>query len=293
MFLAMVGIFFKRLASVSITLFFTVLGGIRWTLDLIGWATAPDDVETAMTRLDQFFVWLLSVPGWLILVCILISSMWLMRVSWPRQSISSFTEAPIILENPKGKITAAAKDEDIVIEQQARDDLEMFVTNNLLETCYSLIHLQSELVHRAEANKLISEMAIHGLLRRWDLRDFDDGLHALSGFGDSPPTIPTAEELVGGVDRIEKGYPVLCKQGQELAVAIGAEFGKDARLDSMYEEWRNSHNATVEAYEKIKRDPRMRRDEILQKLHRPVRQTRFGSRIPLPQADEKFAIYTP
>jgi hypothetical protein len=122
------------------------------------------------------------------------------------------------------------------------------------------------------------------------LRDFDKGYELLSGFGDSPPRIPSAEEMVGGVDQIEKGYPVLCKQGQDVSDTASIKFGADTDIDRVYEKWRTSHNSTVEAFEKIKGDPRMRRDEILRKLHRPVRQTRFGSRIQPPLTGEPLLI---
>lgn len=77
------GTFFRRLASIIVAVGFGVFGGIRLALDLIGWSTAPDDVGVAMTRLDQLLGWLLAVPGWIVLLCVLISAMWLMWVSWP------------------------------------------------------------------------------------------------------------------------------------------------------------------------------------------------------------------
>jgi hypothetical protein len=53
-------------------------------LDLIGYSTAPEDMEVAQDRLDQFVGWLLSVPWWVVLGFALVSTLWLMWVSWPR-----------------------------------------------------------------------------------------------------------------------------------------------------------------------------------------------------------------
>lgn len=283
--LSYMGILLRRLASILFAASGWLIAGIRTTLDLIGWSTAPDDVGVAMSRLDEFFSWLLSIPWWGPWGFALITTLWLMWVSWPRIQLAGSFDAVPIMTTPEPLVP------EVTIEQQARDDLEIFVTNHLLRTCDALVHLQSELIRRAGLAEPIYTIATDGLLGRWDLRDFDSGLHALSGFGDSPPSVPNAEELVGGVDQIEKGYPILCKQGQDIAVAVGATFGQDARLDAVYEEWRKSHNATVDAYENIKGDPRMKRDEILRKLHRPVRQTRFGSYIPQPKANDSLPIY--
>lgn len=59
------------------------------TLDLIGYSTIPDDAKVALGRLDDFFLWLLSVPWWGVFGFALIASMWLMWVSWPRRATPS------------------------------------------------------------------------------------------------------------------------------------------------------------------------------------------------------------
>ena len=58
-------------------------------LDLIGYATIPDDVTVARTRLDQVFELFLSIPWWALLGFALVSTMWLMWVSWPKQRTHS------------------------------------------------------------------------------------------------------------------------------------------------------------------------------------------------------------
>ncbi len=42
-----------------------IYSGARFALDLVGWSTAPDDIGVAMSRADQLFAWLMSIPVWL------------------------------------------------------------------------------------------------------------------------------------------------------------------------------------------------------------------------------------
>jgi hypothetical protein len=80
----MVRIFIQRAATYLFMVAGWVLAGIRTTLDLVGWSTAPDDVPVAMSRADQFFLWMLSIPWWVPWGFALISTMWLMWASWHR-----------------------------------------------------------------------------------------------------------------------------------------------------------------------------------------------------------------
>jgi|GEM_PF-5865821 len=71
-----------RIISWAATACFWVLVGVRTMLDLIGYSTIPDDAKIALGRLDDFFLWLLSVPWWGVFGFALVASMWLMWVSW-------------------------------------------------------------------------------------------------------------------------------------------------------------------------------------------------------------------
>lgn len=79
------GILFKRIISFAFALGGWSLAAIRTALDVIGWSTAPDDFDGAMTKADQIFMWLLALPWFVPWGFALISTMWLMWVSWPRQ----------------------------------------------------------------------------------------------------------------------------------------------------------------------------------------------------------------
>lgn len=79
----------KRLASIFLAVGGWLVAGVRTTLDLVGWSTAPEDMGVAMTRLDHFLLWLLSLPWWVPWGFALVSTLWLTWVSWPRQSLAT------------------------------------------------------------------------------------------------------------------------------------------------------------------------------------------------------------
>ena len=79
-----------KLALGRIVSIFMVAGGwlvvgIRIVLDLIGYSTAPEDIEIAQTRLDQLLGGILSLPWWVPWGFALISTVLLIWASWPRQ----------------------------------------------------------------------------------------------------------------------------------------------------------------------------------------------------------------
>lgn len=78
------GIILKRGASALLLACGWLVAGMRAALDVIGWSTAPDDVAVTMSRIDQAFLWLLSIPWWIPWGFALISTMWMIWVSWPR-----------------------------------------------------------------------------------------------------------------------------------------------------------------------------------------------------------------
>lgn len=56
------GLFVSRILSFALSALGWVLAGVRWVLDLIGYSTAPDDATVAKGLLEQFLVWLMSLP---------------------------------------------------------------------------------------------------------------------------------------------------------------------------------------------------------------------------------------
>lgn len=95
-----------------------LLVGVRSVLDLIGYSTIPDDAKVAATRLDQFFLWLLGVPWWVVFGFALTSTMWLTWVSWPRPYAlpSSAALAPLGDGNPQGNQPTFSKNNSAIEE---------------------------------------------------------------------------------------------------------------------------------------------------------------------------------
>lgn len=57
-------------------------------LDVVGYSTAPEDVEVAQTRLDQLIGWLLTLPWSATFGVALASTLWLIWLSWPQEKRS-------------------------------------------------------------------------------------------------------------------------------------------------------------------------------------------------------------
>lgn len=78
------GIVFKRILSFVVPAILFLLAGVRLALDVIGWSTAPDDVEVARDRTMQILTWIASLPSWLPIAAASGLTAWLMYTSWPR-----------------------------------------------------------------------------------------------------------------------------------------------------------------------------------------------------------------
>lgn len=81
--------FFQRLASICFVAGGWALAILRTVLDGIGYSTTPDDVDVAVSRLDDFLTWLLDLPWWLPWSFATIATVVLMWVSWPRTSFNA------------------------------------------------------------------------------------------------------------------------------------------------------------------------------------------------------------
>ena len=74
-----------RIFSALLTAGGWLIAGVRLVLDLIGYATIPEDSQVAAGLLQSFFLWLLSVPWWAPWGFALITTGLLIWVSWPRR----------------------------------------------------------------------------------------------------------------------------------------------------------------------------------------------------------------
>lgn len=129
-----------RVVSILITGGGWALAGVRTVLDLIGYSTSPEDVGVAVTRLDQFLGWILSLPWWVPWGFAIISTAWLMWVSWPRGQATVEAVKQVELgppaspahetgvseartEEPKERQWAKTSDYDLPFKLRAIDEL--------------------------------------------------------------------------------------------------------------------------------------------------------------------------
>jgi hypothetical protein len=73
-----------RFASFLITAGSWVVLAFKLVLDIIGYSTVPEDAAVAQTRMEQFLGWLLTVPWWAVIGVVVVFTISLMWLSWPR-----------------------------------------------------------------------------------------------------------------------------------------------------------------------------------------------------------------
>lgn len=83
-----------RIASILLVSGGWLLIGVRVVLDLIGYSTLPEDVVVAHERANAALVWISGIPWWALLGFALITTLWLMHVSWPRSMIGTASPQP-------------------------------------------------------------------------------------------------------------------------------------------------------------------------------------------------------
>lgn len=83
------GMFAKRIAALAATIFFVLLAIVRGVLELIGYATIPDDAKVAAVHLEKIFTFVLDTPWWGVYGVALLVTVYLIYTSWPSQKDSA------------------------------------------------------------------------------------------------------------------------------------------------------------------------------------------------------------
>src|SRR5688572_14221140 len=100
---------FGRIASIAIFAGGWLFAGVRLVLDLIGYATAPEDARVASGLLHAFFLWVLSLPWWIPWGFALASTFWLTWVSWPRDRHVSSEPRPDLIARVQERTFAISR----------------------------------------------------------------------------------------------------------------------------------------------------------------------------------------
>jgi len=259
MFPVMVGIFFKRLASILLAVGGWLITGVRTALDIIGWSTAPDDVGTAMSRLDKFLIWLLALPWWVPWGFALISTLWLMWVSWPRGALLSSGDGRDSEIPPSGLSSYSNDAPGTAPDRQSYWDLLSFTSQYLLPSCDALIDLQKELIAASVENSTIRDFAIAGMLvgSKAEEREFWRNYNTLEQhINQSEPTIEFSA-MIRCIRALElRGYGQFRTETASLARQIRDKAQLSKSVLKAGDDWIVRHNSLIEKYEKIRNDPR-------------------------------------
>lgn len=251
-----------RIGSIAFIAGGWILFGVRIVLELIGYATIPEDTEVARTRIEALLTWLSGVPSWLVFGFVLIPTIVLIYVSWPKNNRTEIAPRRSHVAPSEGPVVTPQSE----TYSPAHETLMRFTTRHLLPTCNLLFRLQEAAIRSLCTNGIISNAAVEGAKPR----GFTEHVSRLSGLANSPPDFIPFKDMASCVEMIEKNYGGIPRQIQlilqQSAVSVEEFLEKNSDL---YKTWQSHHHDMVFAYESIKCDPNMGQ------LFRPVRPARW------------------
>jgi len=178
--------------------------------------------------------------------------------------------APGQTDNYSGDPEAEATD------KQAYKEILAFALDRVIPACEAQVELQDALISQASGiNTVIAALAHMGIRHSDRTKDFWNHYTSLAaGLLASPGPLIRFEAIIEHIAVLEHGnYREFFEQLNSFAIAFSINLRTDANLRPVWSKWVEAHNALVEAYDPIKRDPRF------QTLLRPARPSRWGDRI--------------
>lgn len=160
-------------------------------------------------------------------------------------------------------------------DKQAYKEILAFALDRVIPACETQADLQDELISRVCDNAVIAHLANVGVRQSDKTSEFWRHYTELTaGLLASPGPIIRFETIIEHIAALEnESYRVLSEQRDLLAISFGVNLATDTNLRPVWLKWAQAHNALIDAYEAIKRDPRFG------KLLRPARSSRWGDRI--------------
>lgn len=245
-------------------------------LDLIGYATVPEDAQVAGEVLRGVLLYLMSLPWWLPWGFALISTLFLMRVSWPRSHTGMdplATHQPNVFQS--NHVSIAENDADPFLdatEGEAHERLELFIIDFLSKAIWRQFELQKRLVSHICNNEKVLHFAIYGLQHDYSHYSFCTKAELVLSLGGSPMPVYTVRVLIDAITTLEnQTYWRFCQQANELADIAQVDIRCDDELSQLWNDWRQTHNDLVKAFDQLKRESRFPKP-----LYRPQRESRFG-----------------
>lgn len=287
-------VFLGRLISWLASAGFWVLLGARTVLDLIGYATVPDDAKVAASRLDQFFLWVLGIPWWAVLGFALFSTMWVAWLSWPHSHTEKSAATGDSVLEPEKNVSSIdnLNSGDPFLDAtsgDAHERLELFVVDHIQPALYFQFELQKLLLKRLCHSEKVLHFAEIGLRTDYMHYVFSENAERLMEYGQSPMPVTTVEQMVNAITALEnQTYWRFCEQAKELAAEAGVAIHSDPEIFDIWSKWREAHNGLVESYNALKRESRFPKP-----LYRPQLASRWGGIVAEPSQDETIALQLP
>jgi hypothetical protein len=162
-------------------------------------------------------------------------------------------------------------------DKQAYKEILDFALDQVIPACETQVELQNAILSQATSDPVIDNLAILGLRNSEKTKEFWNHYEALSaGLLASPGPLIRFEAIIEHIAALEnENYRVFTEQMNQFAIIFSLNVRTNANLRPVWIKWVEAHNALIEAYEAIKRDPRFGR------LLRPARPSRWGDRIQL------------
>ncbi|MGH6671469.1 MAG: hypothetical protein ACRECV_05770, partial [Xanthobacteraceae bacterium] len=159
--------------------------------------------------------------------------------------------------------------------------------DRVIPACETQVELQKTIISQASSpNTVIAALAINGLQHSEKTKGFWSDYETLStGLLASPRPLIKFDAIIEHVAALECGnYGLFSEQMNQFAVIFSLDVRTNASLRPVWLKWVEAHNALVEAYDPIKRDPRFG------KLLRPARPSRWGDPIQIDASEQTIDI---
>lgn len=273
---------FGRLLSQAIWGGGLFLSGVRLALDLIGYSTAPEDIAVAQSRLDQFIGWLLGLPWWALLGFVLITTLWLMRVSWPRQqpapplTPSQLSAPPVQAPIPPTETTETKSIHvdkiESAEERQAKHELMVFANQYVLPAFDAQIILWKAILDRVIGEgTVLKTLAWKGLEASGSMPNILDRLERLRSIVGSSPAETALDELESIIHHLSKDYHSIASKPSWLCSKTKFNYMLEPTTRELTDKCRIAHDELTTNFLPLRRNP------LLAKLYSVKSAGRIGS----------------
>jgi hypothetical protein len=252
---------------------FWSLGNLIWTAIVALWGGVMTWAWSVLSFADQFGFFGYGVV-------FILSSLSLALVFWAcssglyrwtlwRAAGTALTDKTKIEIQPTAKQMEHSSERD----DEALEILTNFAVDHILPTIDALRAVQQKILRDASDDEVVAAFASEGIFyRNWGVGEMNKSYQQLSAFGGSPQPNFSLREMINFVDTIEKNYHCFVQQLGEMVERLNILPEHSSELWSLWDNWREKHEALKSAYEPVKR---MRR--LGKPLYRPGLESRWGN----------------